>query len=287
MIEDKAANNTISGCTSYNNDDTQNSGNNADGVGDKQNTGSGNTWNNDTVYDNADDGFDFERSKSSSGITVNNCLAYSNGQGKNGNGNGGGNNGFRNNGGGNNVPGPTNYAAFSGFIAVRNIFNPARFAINNMPSRGPITPPRAGPAFSLVGTMSYEKGMFAFFDGNNYDLRKVLYASDTNSIAGYTVAEITPAGVQLQSADKKQTLRLKIGDVMRQNGDAWQLSGQGDLSVGVVGGFGTGGGSAAPGVTGNTSVPEAGSAPSPAPSPALEGNDTLRKLMQQRQQELK
>jgi len=88
IIENTAANNTISGCTSYNNDDTQNSGNNADGVGDKQNTGSGNTWNNVTVYDNADDGFDFERSKSSSGITCNNCLAYSNGQGKNGNGNG-------------------------------------------------------------------------------------------------------------------------------------------------------------------------------------------------------
>ena len=208
-----------------------------------------------------------------------------NGGGNNGNGGGNNGNGFRNNGGGNNVPGPTNYAQFSGFIAVRNIFNPARFAIISNQSRPP-RPPQAGPAFSLVGTMSYEKGMFAFFDGNNYDLRKVLYASDTNSIAGYTVAEITPAGVQLQSADKKQTLRLKIGDVMRQNGDAWQLSGQGDLSVGVVGGFGTGGGSAAPGVTGNTSVPEAGSAPSPAPSPALEGNDTLRKLMQQRQSEL-
>jgi len=205
-----------------------------------------------------------------------------NGNGFRNNGNGGGNNGngFRNNGGGNNVPGPTNYAQFSGFIAVRNIFNPARFAIISNQSRPP-RPPQAGPAFSLVGTMSYEKGMFAFFDGNNYDLRKVLYASDTNSIAGYTVAEITPAGVQLQSADKKQTLRLKIGDVMRQNGDAWQLAGQGELSTSMGGGV-----SAAPAATGNTSVPEAGSAPSPAPSPALEGNDTLRKLMQQRQSEL-
>jgi len=88
MIEDKAANNTISGCTSYNNDDVQNHGDNADGFGDKMNTGSGNVWNNDTCYDNADDGFDFERSSSSTGITVNNCLAYSNGTGANGNGNG-------------------------------------------------------------------------------------------------------------------------------------------------------------------------------------------------------
>ena len=85
--------------------------------------------------------------------------------------------------------------------------------------------------------MSYEKGMFAFFDGNQSYLRKVLYQSDSNNIAGYTVAEITPAGVQLQSADKKQTVRLKIGDVMRQNGDAWQLT-QGELSTGIGTGAG-------------------------------------------------
>ena len=57
--------------------------------------------------------------------------------------------------------------------------------------------------------MSYEKGMFAFFDGNNSDLRKVLYQSDSNSIAGYTVAEITLAGVKLQTADKKQTVQIE------------------------------------------------------------------------------
>ena len=141
---------------------------------------------------------------------------------------------------------------------------------------------RSAPAFTLVGTMNYEKGMFAFFDGNQSYLRKVLYQSDSNNIAGYIVAEITPAGVQLQSADKKETLRLKIGDVMRQNGDAWQLTGQGELSTS----FGTGVGPAS-GATGSTSVSGAGSATSPAPSPVLPGNDILRRLMQQRQQELK
>ena len=81
--------------------------------------------------------------------------------------------------------------------------------------------------------MSYEKGMFAFFDGNNSDLRKVLYQSDSNSIAGYTVAEITPAGVKLQTADKKQTVQLKIGDMMRQEGSSWQLAGQGGSFAGT------------------------------------------------------
>ena len=83
--------------------------------------------------------------------------------------------------------------------------------------------------FTLVGTMSYEKGMFAFFDGNNSDLRKVLYQSDSNGIAGYTVAEITPGAVKLQSADKKQTVEMKIGDTMRQEGSEWLLAGQGEL----------------------------------------------------------
>ncbi len=124
--------------------------------------------------------------------------------------------------------------------------------------------------------------MFAFFDGNNDNLRKVLYATDTNRIAGYAVAEITPAGVQLQSADKKQTLQLKVGDVMRQNGDTWELDRQNALSTGIGGGV-----SLAPAALGNTAAPEAGSTPAAAaPSPALQGNDILRRLMQQRQQEL-
>ena len=82
--------------------------------------------------------------------------------------------------------------------------------------------------------MSYEKGMFAFFDGNNSDLRKVLYQSDSNSIAGYTVAEITLAGVKLQTADKKQTVEMKIGEMMRQEGNEWQPAGRGELAASTV-----------------------------------------------------
>ena len=206
--------------------------------------------------------------------------------------NGNGNNGFRNNGSGNagfgnigsenDVPGPTAYAQFSGFIAQRNIFNPNRVPRGSQPVPVPIYNNRtrtnpSGPAFTLVGTMSYEKGMFAFFDGNQSELRKVLYQSDSNSIAGFTLAEITPAGVTLQTADKKQTVPLKIGDTMRQEGSSWQLAGQGGSfsGTGAVD-------SSAPAAADNSS-PDA----SAAPSPALEGNDVLKKLMQQREQELK
>jgi len=179
----------------------------------------------------------------------------------------------------NNVPGPTDFTRFSGFISQRNIFDPNRVP-RNSPSyvrRSNTTrATRSTPQFTLVGTMAYEKGMFAFFNGNNSDLRKVLYQSESNGIAGYTVAEITQAGVRLQSADKKQTVNLKIGEGMRQEGSAWLLAG-----------------AAAPVTTasaeGESSPATENSSPdtsAPAAS-AAEPNDILKKLMQQREQELK
>jgi hypothetical protein len=192
----------------------------------------------------------------------------------------------------NRVPGPTDYGRFSSFITERNIFNPNRYAIYS-PSSGPVRPrpvPRNTPTFTLVGTMSYEKGMFAFFDGNQSNLRKVLYQSESNSIAGFTLAEITSAGVKLQAADKKQIVELKIGQAMQQQGNSWQVTSQGGIFSGGNGDFGgrnrgfdsgSSGESASPAA--DSSSPDAGA----APSPALEGNDILKKLMQQRQQELK
>jgi hypothetical protein len=177
----------------------------------------------------------------------------------------------------NGVPGPNDFERFSSFVTERNIFDPGRFS-HTLGAR-PFIRTRIRPntpTFTLVGTMSYEKGMFAFFDGNNSDLRKVLYQSESNGIAGYLVAEITPDGVELQTADKKQTVQLKIGDVMRQEGSSWLLAGRGGSFVGTGAGD-----SSAPAA--DNSSPDA----SAAPSPALEGNDVLKKLMQQREQELK
>jgi hypothetical protein len=177
----------------------------------------------------------------------------------------------------NGVPGPTDYGRFSSFVTERNIFDPGRFA-HSSPIRSNYRPriSRSAPTFTLVGTMSYGKGMFAFFDGNQPELRKVLYQSESNSIAGYTVVEITSAGVKLQAADKKQTVQLKIGDMMRQEGSAWQLAGQG-------GSFASTSAVESPVPAADNASPDAGA----TPSPALEGNDVLKKLMQQREQQLK
>ena len=173
----------------------------------------------------------------------------------------------------NGVPGPTAYSAFSRFITERNIFDPNRFAHNvTQNHHAPVS--RSAPTFTLVGTMSYEKGMFAFFDGNNSDLRKVLYQSDTNGIAGYRVAEITLARVKLETADKKQTVEMKIGEMMRREGNEWQPAGRGELPASTAE-------SVASAVEGSS--PDTGSAPASAGEP----NDILKKLMQQREQELK
>ena len=210
-------------------------------------------------------------------------------------GGGGGGRGQRNNYGysasvqSTNVPGPTDYQRFSGFISQRNIFDPDRYALTAPPRNRTTTRTvvRSAPAFGLVGTMAYEKGMFAFFDGNSPEYQKVLYESESNNIAGFIVAEITTSGVKLQTADKKQTMTFKIGDTLQQQNDGtWDIGGStGSFSSAGGAGFG-----AAPADSGIASSPstEPGAAAAPvAPSAAVQGNDILRRLMQERQQQLK
>jgi hypothetical protein len=79
---------TLSGCTSYDNVDSQTGGGNADGIDVKAESGSGNLVENCTVYDNSDDGFDSE--KASDPVTYTSCTSHNNGSydGYQGNGNG-------------------------------------------------------------------------------------------------------------------------------------------------------------------------------------------------------
>ncbi len=176
----------------------------------------------------------------------------------------------------NTVPGPTDYAAFSRFIAARNIFDPNRYPHTSTarPRPHPTPPPASAPAFTLVGTMAYDKGMFAFFDGKSPDLKQILTVN--GSEAGYTVKEITLKAVTLEGADK-QEINLKVGDQMRQEGTNWVFAGQASVSNPPVADSSaamTGGG------------PDAATAPAGVP-PAMENNDILKRLMQKREQELK
>ena len=174
----------------------------------------------------------------------------------------------------NSVPGAMDYAAFSPFVTARNIFDPNRLPhYTSAPRTHTHTRthvPASAPAFTLVGTMSYEKGVFAFFDGNNPDLKKVLLVNE--KIADYTVTHIAPDRVTLESIDKKEQLELKVSGVMRRENSKWTLSSDGGLPVGTS--------SVAPTV-GSAS----GDSPATAPSPALGQNDVLKRLMELRKKE--
>jgi hypothetical protein len=163
-----------------------------------------------------------------------------------------------------NAPAGTDYSSFR-IIAERNIFDPNRYPHTTRSNRR--TTSRSATTFSLVGTMSYKNGMLAFFDGTDSDHRKVL--TQNGVIAGYKVVEITLRGVKLESAGK--LVEMKVGAQMRQESKGeWQLAGPGELPASTADNEAT---------ASNETPPSAGS--------SSEGNDVLKKLMQQREQELK
>ncbi len=176
----------------------------------------------------------------------------------------------------NNVPGPADYTAFSRFVTDRNIFDPSRqphFTSTRTRTRTTRSRPSSAPAFTLFGTMAYEKGLFAFFSGNSDELKQALPAS--GKIAGYTVLDISRSRVVLESEDKKQKLELKIGDVMRQENGKWELSGEGEVTTESTGTTESSG-------TTTESSPDSGSS---TPASASESNDILKKLMEKREKE--
>jgi hypothetical protein len=73
-----------------------------------------------------------------------------------------------------------------------------------------------------MGTMSYEKGHFAFFEGSRSEYQKVLETS--NTIGGYTIADITSTHVKLASTNG-QSIELPVGMQMKKvdEGD-WTLT---------------------------------------------------------------
>jgi hypothetical protein len=162
----------------------------------------------------------------------------------------------------------TDFSSFQ-IIAQRNIFDPDRYPQSNGVSRRHSTS-RVVPTFTLAGTMSYRKGMFAFFDGTGPDYRKALPEGGT--IAGYTVTKITLDGVQLQAAGGK--IEMQVGVQMWQESKGvWQLGAPGELP--------------ATGMDGEDSTPASDETSAPVAPSSNEPNDVLKKLMQQREQELK
>ena len=152
-------------------------------------------------------------------------------------------------------------------IIRNNIFDPNRSPRIAYTNRSQRVERRATDYIALVGTMSYEKGKFAFFDGSNDQYKKVLEPGA--SLAGYTVKEITQNDVTLAANGKE--FQMKVGTQLRNDGQSgWKLSTNTDLPAEVA----SNGES-----TAESSAPPAGATP--------QMSDVLKKLMEQRQQELK
>ena len=104
----------------------------------------------------------------------------------------------------------TDFASFQ-IIGQRNIFDPNR--VPHVRSSG--AAPRVVDSFSFVGTMSYAKGNFAFFDGTSPDFRKVLETG--GEIAGFKVTALAPKSVTLVSGTNETV--LSVGAQMRRDDD--------------------------------------------------------------------
>jgi len=145
-------------------------------------------------------------------------------------------------------------------ISERNIFNSLRTkhsARGNSDEQKPVSV----STITLVGTMTYDKGPYAFFDGSASEYRQVLQPGQT--IAGYTIAEISADAVKLTAGTN--SLEFRVGMQLRKEEEGpWKLD---------------------PGRFGQTTTnPSA----SPAASSSSDDNDSvIKRLMQQREQELK
>jgi hypothetical protein len=111
----------------------------------------------------------------------------------------------------------TDFSTFK-LITERNIFNSHR-AVKSARTE-PRPPPRIDTLI-LVGTLRYEKGVFAFFEGSSSEYRKVLKVADR--IAGYELTDIEPASVKLAAA--AGDIQLSVGrHLRREEGGDWRVA---------------------------------------------------------------
>jgi hypothetical protein len=157
-----------------------------------------------------------------------------------------------------NVPARLDYGSFK-LISDRNIFNANR---SRRGGGGAEEAPRHVDSITLVGTMSYEKGTYAFFDGSSSDYRKVLDRG--KSIAGYQLTQIDGDEVKLLAGTNVVELRIGM-QLRREEEGEWQV-----VSA-----------------SSNSSLSGSDTSSPSSISSSSEDDPVTKKLMQQREQELK
>ena len=145
-------------------------------------------------------------------------------------------------------------------IGDRNIFDPNR---RSRSARSAANEPAAptGDTIAFVGTMDYDQGIYAFFDSADARYRQVLPAG--GKLAEFVVKHVGPRSVDLTRDGKVTTLQI-TQQLHRPDGGAWTVTGA----------------SPAPTVSAATE----GDA---APAIPADASDILKRLMEQRQKQLK
>jgi hypothetical protein len=161
-------------------------------------------------------------------------------------------------------------AGFEAFrvIGDRNIFNANRISRSARAARD--ERPQRADTISFVGTMDYAKGVFAFFNSADSRFRKTLQEGE--KIDEFTVARITADRVELVAGGK--TITLKMAEQLRRpRGGEWTVVGaeiaRNDARIEQV-----------------AEAAKAAEVTAPAPIPT-DASETLRRLMEQRQKQLK
>lgn len=157
----------------------------------------------------------------------------------------------------------TGLAAFR-IIEERNIFNPNRVGRT---IAGADTPAPQNETIAFVGTMNYEKGLFAFFASSTASFQKTLHEGE--QVAQYTVGHIAKDTVDLTRDGQKLT--LNIGQALsRPPGGDWTVT----TPVVVV-------------ATAPEAARTAEQSTSTPPAVPADASETLKRLMEKRQQQLK
>lgn len=171
-------------------------------------------------------------------------------------------------------------AAFA-IISERNIFNANRVGAVRISSGSSRRPPRV-ESFTLVGTMAYEKGVFAFFEGSSSEFTKVIQAEGV--IAGHKLADILASSVKLEADGK--LIDLPIGSQMRrEDAGTWRVA---EVAAGSTGGESSSSSSRRNGDSASrrSATPEpAGKAPATAAPSSAEQSEILKRLMERRERE--
>ncbi len=150
-------------------------------------------------------------------------------------------------------------------VAERNIFDANRSGgqVRVSSSRRPARV----ESFTLVGTMAYEKGAFAFFDGSSSEYTKVLQANGV--IASHKLVDVLAHAVKLEADGK--VLELPVGSSMRREDEGtWHL------------GDGVAGHAESSYASTRTSAPESSAGNS---NSSADQSEILKRLMERRERE--